>query len=81
MWVSNVLIIVNRDNADRNDLHDIAAAVADTGTQVVNVDDDHFAIEANAPTAAIPTIQAMEGVSYVRCVFTYLSTLTASIAI
>jgi hypothetical protein len=29
-------------------------------------------IEAAAPSAVIPTIQAMEGVTYVRCVFSYL---------
>lgn len=72
MWFSNVLIVVNRNNADRNGLLDIAAAVMDTGTSVVNVDEDRFVIEAAAPSAVIPTIQAMEGVTYVRCVFSYL---------
>jgi acetolactate synthase small subunit len=72
MWFSNVLIVVNRNNADRNGLLDIAAAVADTGTSVVNVDEDRFIIEAAAPSEVIPTIQAMEGVTYVRCVFSYL---------
>jgi hypothetical protein len=38
----------------------------------VNVDEDRFVIEAAAPSAVIPTIQAMEGVTYVRCVFSYL---------
>jgi hypothetical protein len=72
MWISNVLIVVNRNNADRNGLLDIAAAVADTGTSVVHVDEENFVIEAAAPTGVVPTIQAMEGVSYVRCVFSYL---------
>jgi hypothetical protein len=72
MWISNVLIVVNRNNADRNGLLDIAAAVADTGTDVVNVDEDCFVIEAAAPSAVVPIIQAMEGVTYVRCVFSYL---------
>jgi len=72
MWISNVLIVVNRNNADRNGLLDIAAAVADTGTSVLNVDENCFVIEAAAPSAAVPIIQAMEGVTYVRCVFSYL---------
>jgi hypothetical protein len=72
MWMSNILILVNRNNADRNDLLDIAAAVADTGANVIHVDQERFAIEAAAPSCAIATIAAMEGVSYVRCVFNYL---------
>jgi len=72
MWMSNVLIVVNRNNADRNGLLDIAAAVADTGTSVLNVDEESFIIEAAAPSEVVGIIQAMEGVSYVRCVFSYL---------
>ena len=72
MWISNVLIVVNRNNADRNGLLDIAAAVSDTGTTVVNVDEDRFVIEAAAPSAVVPIIMAMEGVTYVRSVFSYL---------
>jgi hypothetical protein len=73
MWISNVLIVVNRNNADRNGLLDIAAAVSDTGTTVVNVDEDRFVIEAAAPSAVVPIIMAMEGVTYVRSVFSYLT--------
>lgn len=72
MWMCDVLIMVNRNNADRNGLHDIAAAVADTGTRIIDVDEANFAIEATAPATTLPIISAMEGVSYVRCVFTYL---------
>jgi len=72
MWMCDVLIMVNRNNADRNELHDIAAAVADTGTRIIDVDEASFAIEATAPATTLPIISAMEGVSYVRCVFTYL---------
>ena len=71
MWMSDILILVNRDNADRNSLLDIAAAVADTGASVVNVDDEHFTIEAAAPADVVPVINAMEGVTYVRCIFSY----------
>jgi hypothetical protein len=80
MWVSNLLIIVNQNNADRNGLHDIAAAIADTGTDVIHVDEERSAIEAAAPAHATPTIAAMEGVSYVRCVFSYLRATTMSLA-
>ncbi len=73
MWISNVLIVVNRNNADRNGLLDIAAAVSDTGTSVIHVDEDHFVIEAAAPSAVVPIIMAMEGVTYVRSVFSYLT--------
>jgi hypothetical protein len=73
MWMSNILILVNRNNADRNGLHDIAAAVADTGTDIINIDEERFAIEAAAPAGVVPIIHAMEGVSYVRCVFSYMS--------
>jgi hypothetical protein len=76
MWMSNILIMVDRDNADRNGLHDIAAAVVDTGAQVILVDEERFAIEAAAPAQMVPIINAMEGVSYVRCVFNYLCELT-----
>lgn len=72
MWVSNIFILVNKDNVDRNGLHDIVAAVADTGTDIIHVDDDRFAIEAAAPSGALATIAAMEGVSYVRCAFSYV---------
>jgi hypothetical protein len=70
--MSNVLIMVNRNNADRNELGDIAAAVTDTGASVIAVDENLFAIEATAPAEAVPVIGAMEGVAYVRCVFNYM---------
>jgi hypothetical protein len=72
MWMSNVLIMVNRDNPDRNELNDIAAAVADTGANVIAVDPELFAIEAAAPAEAVGVIGAMVGVAYVRCVFSYM---------
>jgi hypothetical protein len=71
MWMSNVLILVNRNNPDRNSLEDIAAAVEDAGASVVAVDEERSAIEAAAPAGAVPVINAMEGVTYVRCVFNY----------
>jgi hypothetical protein len=71
MWMSDILIVVNQHNVDRNTLLDIAAAVADTGASVVSVDEEAFTIEAAAPADVVGVINAMEGVSYVRCVFSY----------
>jgi hypothetical protein len=71
MWMSNILIVVDKNNVDRNDLRDIVAAVRHTGANVINVDEDRFVIEATAPAGVVPTIGAMEGVSYVRNVFSY----------
>ena len=39
---------------------------------MLNVDEETFIIEAAAPSEVVAIIQAMEGVSYVRCVFSYL---------
>ena len=72
MWMSDILILVNKRNVDHNSLLDIAAAVTETGATVISVDSELFAIEAAVPSDAVATISAMEGVSYVRCVFSYL---------
>jgi hypothetical protein len=71
MWMSDVLILVNRQNADRNSLLDIASAVTDTGASVLSVDEEAFTIEAAAPSSVVAIISAMEGVTYVRCIFNY----------
>ena len=71
MWMSNILIVVNENNADRNGMADLAAAVAETGAQCINVDAACGVIEAAVPAHEVPTIVAMDGVSYVRSVFTY----------
>jgi hypothetical protein len=72
MWMSNVLIVVNRNNPDQNGLLDIAAGVAETGACVIDVDEDRFVIEATVPAHELPIIAAMDGVAYVRSVFSYL---------
>jgi hypothetical protein len=71
MWMSNILIVVNENNADRNAMADLAAAVAETGAECVNVDTACGVIEAAVPAHEVPTIAAMDGVSYIRGVFTY----------
>ena len=71
MWMSNVLIVVDGRNADHNSVREIAAAVAEAGATIVGVDEQSCVIEAALPAHELPTITAMEGVSYVRCVFNY----------
>jgi hypothetical protein len=39
----------------------------------LSVDADNWVIEAAVPSHEVPTIAAMDGVAYVRGVFTYLS--------
>jgi hypothetical protein len=69
--MSNVLIVVNSRNPDMNNLSDLAAAVADAGGTVVEIDEPNGVIEANVPTELLPVVAAMEGISYVRSVFSY----------
>ena len=49
MWMSNVLIVVDRNNLDHNDLSELAAAVRDAGADVCELDEEHLTIEATAP--------------------------------
>lgn len=70
--MSNVLIVVDRNNADRNGVADIALALVETGAVVLGVDEQRWLIEATLPAHEVPTVAAMEGVSYIRSVFTYL---------
>ena len=70
MWMSNCLIVINKNNDDANSLHDIAAAVREMGA-VVTVNDGEHVIEAALPAHEVPTLQLIPGVSYVRCVFNY----------
>ena len=69
--MSNLLIVVNQKNADKNGFADLAAAVTDVGARWVNVDELQGLIQATVPAHEVPTISAMDGVSYVRSVFTY----------
>jgi hypothetical protein len=72
MWMSNVYIVVNQNNWDRNSLCDLCAAVAHAGATVVAVDEHSHVIEAATPAQEVPIIAAMEGVAYVRCSFSYV---------
>jgi hypothetical protein len=73
MWMSNVLIVVDRNNPDGNGVADIASALVESGAVVLGVDEQRWLIEATLPAHEVPVVTAMEGVSYVRSVFTYLS--------
>jgi len=76
MWMSNVLIVVDRNNPDRNSVTDLAAAVKEAGADVVNVDEHNLVIEADMPTHEVAVVAAMDGVAYVRNVFSYFKDQT-----
>lgn len=71
MWMSNLYILVDRNNADQNTLQELSAAVTEAGGTVQSVDEENHLIEATVPSSEISTIAAMEGVSYVRSIFNY----------
>ena len=71
MWMSNVLIVVDRNNPDHNSITDLAEAVKESGAQIMNVDEHNLVIEADMPTHEVVIVAAMDGVSYVRNVFSY----------
>ena len=69
----NAYIVVNQKNADRNNVREIASALFEAGAIMLAVDEDSATIEATVPAAELPTIQAMEGVAYVRSAFNYFA--------
>ncbi len=71
MWMSNVLIVVDRNNPDRNSIADLADAVKIAGAENVSIDQDSQLIEADMPTHEVVVVAAMDGISYVRSVFSY----------
>ena len=71
MWMSNVLIVVDKNNPDHNSVNDLAEAVKLAGAQNVSVDTDSQLIEADMPTHEVVVAAAMDGISYIRSVFTY----------
>jgi hypothetical protein len=76
MWMSNVLIVIDRNNPDHNSITDLAAAVKEAGAEIVNVDEHNLVIEADMPTHEVVVVAAMDGVAYVRNVFSYFKDLT-----
>jgi hypothetical protein len=71
MWISNVLIVVDRNNPDHNSIADLAEAVKEAGANVIGIDDENHVIEADMPTHEVVTVAAMDGVCYVRNVLSY----------
>jgi hypothetical protein len=76
MWMSNVLIVVDRNNPDHNSITDLAAAVKEAGASIIEVDEHNLVIEADMPTHEVVTVAAMDGVAYVRSVFSYFKDLS-----
>jgi hypothetical protein len=72
MWMSNIYIMVSQNNHDRNTLGELCTAVTETGATIIAIDEHNLMIEAATPAHEVPTIAAMEGVKYVRCIFTYV---------
>jgi hypothetical protein len=70
MWMSECIVVVDRNNADANTVADIAAAVGEIGA-VGFVNESQYVIGASVPAHELPTVHAMDGVAYVRCVFSY----------
>ena len=73
MWMCNAYIVVNQKNADRNSVREIASALFEAGAIMLAVDKDSATIEATVPASELSTIQAMEGVAYVRSAFNYFA--------
>lgn len=71
MWMSDCIVVVDRNNVDANSLADITSAIRGLGA-IVQVDEDEHVLEVTIPANELPTVAAMTGVSYVRCVFNYL---------
>ncbi len=71
MWMAHAFILIDPDNADRNTAHDIAAALQVMGCEIDSIDDERHLIEATMPAHELPTVQAMDGVAYVRNVHHY----------
>jgi seryl-tRNA(Sec) selenium transferase len=76
MWMSNVLIVVDRNNPDRNSITDLASAVKEAGASIIEVDEHNLVIEADMPTHEVVVVAAMDGVAYVRSVFSYFKDLS-----
>ena len=71
MWMSNVLIVVDRNNPDHNSIADLAEAVKIAGAENVSIDEGSQLIEADMPTHEVVVAAAMDGISYIRNVFSY----------
>ena len=69
--MSNCVIVINGHNADHNSVMDLVAAIGEIGAVAVTCDEQNYLIEATVPSHELPTLAAMDGISYVRTVFSY----------
>lgn len=69
--MSNVLIVVDKNNPDHNSINDLAEAVKLAGAENVSVNSDSQLIEADMPTHEVVVAAAMDGITYIRSVFSY----------
>ena len=53
MWMSECIIVVDRNNPDSNNIADIVAAVGDVG-QVLQANEHEYVIEAAVPAHEVP---------------------------
>jgi hypothetical protein len=71
MWMSEILIVVNSKNADKNALHEIAGAVGYLGGSDVAIDDANTTLTATVPCSQVSTVHHIEGVTYIRPTMTW----------
>lgn len=71
MWMSEVIIVVDPRNADRNSLNEIAAALVDAGGCVLEIDETRGVLTVTVAAGLLAMVRAMEGVAYVRPTMTY----------
>jgi hypothetical protein len=71
MWMSEILVVVNSKNVDANALHEIAGAIEYLGANHVEVDENALTVTATVPSSKVPTINFIEGVTYVRPTLTW----------
>ena len=68
--VSDILIIIDPKYDGR--ISDIVANLKSAGVEVSNVNEDEGVIEGTVAAAKIPQVRKIDGVDYVRTVFTYI---------
>ena len=73
MWVSEVLLVIDPRNADRNTADDIAAALHSAGAHAIEIDESGQTVSATMPTSDMSLLQHIAGVSYVRPVHSYFA--------
>jgi hypothetical protein len=74
MWISEVLLVIDPRNADKNTATDIAAALSSAGAHDVEVGDGGSTVSVTMPTSELSLLQHIDGVSYVRPVHHYFAT-------